>query len=79
MNHLHTLRKKCQSNPTPHILSKLKVYESDLHKLIAAKTSFEAKLIQNYSQKNNSKFPSILEVLVVKVLFPQQSLLSPYC
>ena len=55
-NCLHTLKRKYRSHPTPHVLSKIKVRESDLQsKLISAKTSFEANLIHNFSQKNNSK------------------------
>ena len=56
LNCLHTLTRKCHHHPTPHILSKLRALESDLQlKLIAAKTSFETKLIQGASPKDNSK------------------------
>ena len=55
MNCLRTLRRKCRCHPTPHNLSKLNLYESDLQKrIIAAKTSFEMNLIQNFSQRSNS-------------------------
>ena len=53
LNRLRTLRRRCRSHPTPHILDKLQLYETNVqNRLIAAKTSFEANLIQ---QKNNSK------------------------
>ena len=56
INCLRTLRRKCRCHPTPHNLTKLNLYESDLQKrIIAAKTSFEMNLIQNLSQRNNSK------------------------
>ena len=56
MKCLRTLRRKCHCHPTPHNLTKLNLYEPDLQKrIIAAKTSFEMNLIQNFSQRNNSK------------------------
>ena len=57
LNCLHTLKRKYHCHPTPHTLSKLRALESDLQliKLIDAKTSFETKLIQGASPKDNSK------------------------
>ena len=56
MNCLCTLRRKCRCHPKPHNLTKLNICESDLKRRItAAKTSFEMNLIQNFSQRSNSK------------------------
>ena len=56
LNCLHTLKRRYHCHPTPHILSKPRALESDLQlKLVAAKTSFETKLIQGASPKDNCK------------------------
>ena len=70
-----------RSHPTPHVLSKLKFYKSDLQKKIIAAKTFEAKLIQNYtySQKNNSKISSTLAVLWSRFCSPNNCSWVPYC
>ena len=74
LNCLHiSLKRKYHHHPTPHVLSKLRALESDFQlKLIAAKTSFETKLIQGASPKDNSKILSISDMLVTKSLSLQQ-------
>ena len=68
LNCLHALKRKYHRHPIPHILSKLRALESDLQlKLLAAQISFETKLIQGASPKDNSK--------ILKYISCQKSLL----
>ena len=56
LNCTRTLRKRCLLHPTIHNSSKLQSSETQLqHKMLAAKASFEADLIQESSPRNISR------------------------
>ena len=56
LNCIRTLRRRCFLHPTIHNSSKLQMSETQLqHKMLAAKASFEADLIQESSPKNISR------------------------
>ena len=55
LNCLHTLRRKYNSHPTPHQLSKLKFSEEMLQKkMVWAKSEYEANLLKSFLPNNKT-------------------------